>query len=173
MRSAVVIVIATAFAAGGFISVVAANEGAADRPERVTLIGCVAQASDGSFALTHATPASTARRWTGSTSAKASTPIAHAVPAIERPRTSGTTTPKGSTPIAVTPARLESSGTNGVNSPKASTPVRRVQAAAYSLISQTELSSHAGQQVEIAGALQPQRVLKVETIHPLAGTCTP
>lgn len=173
MRNDQTVVLASAFLACGFTSpAMSAQSGTVDRGKRVTLIGCVVQASDGAFELTNATFALAARRSSGSSSAKASTPIGQAVPSADRPRTSGTTTPKGSTPVGVAPARLESSTTNGVNSPKASTPVRRTQTSAYALDAQA-VSSHVGQLVEIAGALQPQRVLRVETIRPLAASCMP
>jgi hypothetical protein len=143
------------------------------RMQRVTLVGCLAEAPGGAFQLTDATVSSMSPRRTGSNSAKASTPI-NAARAIDRPRTSGSTTPKGSTPIHVVAANFAPSTTSGANSAKASTPVRRSVPPIYALdAAGADVASHAGRIVEIVGALQPRGVLKVETVQPVAANCAP
>lgn len=166
--------VVTAAFVGGFEAATKAAAGPTPvRGGSVTLIGCVAKAPDGAFQLTNATPASLAWRSTGSNSAKASTPIGRAAPAVDRPRTASTTTPKGSTPIGLTPASLTSSySRSGVNSPKASTPVGRSASTTYAIdAGSADVAAHAGHTVAVSGALQPQGVLKVETLRPVVASC--
>jgi hypothetical protein len=171
-------VLTAAVVAAGFVwGFEAVTEAASDhtpvRSQRVTLIGCVAQTPDGAFQLTNVTPASTPTRSTGANSAKGSTPIGNAAPAVDRPRTAGTTTPKGSTPVGITPVSFTAkSSSSGANSPKASTPVARSSSPVYALdAGSADVASHAGYTVEVIGALQRQRVLKVETLRPVSASC--
>ncbi len=150
----------------------AASDHTPARSQSVTLIGCVAPAADGAFQLANATQASLAPRRTGSTSAKASTPIGSAVPAIDRSRTAGTTTAKGSAPIVRAPANSMSSA-SGATNPKSSTPTSQSAAPSYALAAADfEIASFVGRAVEVIGVLE-QGVLKVIKLRSIAGRCEP
>jgi len=162
-------VVAAIIAAAGCVAGVEAAASAAPvRPQRVALVGCVAQ-TPGGFELANATSASMAPRTGGSNSAKASTPVGNGGPTIDRPRTAGPATAKGSAPIGVIPARLTLQATTGANSPKGSTPVAR-KPAGYAL-DRADIAAFAGSAVAVIGVLE-RRVLTIETIRPIAGDCT-
>jgi len=124
---------------------------------------------DGGFELANPMRASLAPRTSGSNSAKASTPVGTAAAPADRPRTRGTVTAKGSAPIGVVPASFTTSATSGANSAKASTPVAR-KPSSYVLAAESDVVSLVGHAVEVIGVLE-QRVLKVETVRPVAGSC--
>ena len=153
----------------GFIA--NAREPASDAGRRARLVGCVVQTSDGVYQLSP-TPRGTARA-TGSSSAKGSTPLGHGVAASDRARAGGVTTPKGSTPVHAVPVTDASPTTRGTNSPKSSTPVGHAGTPPYVLNAvDVDLTDHVGRLVEVVGGLR-QRVLRLEVIRPLAGSCTP
>ena len=167
-------VLAAVIAAGCVAGLEAAASAASDRapvgPQRVALVGCVAQTSDGAFQLRNAMRSSMAPRTGGSMSAKASTPVGNRDPTTDRRRTPGPGTAKGSTPVTVVPASLMRSAPTGANSPKASTPVAE-KPVSYALdAADSDMASFAGSAVAVVGVLE-QRVLKVETIRRTAGSC--
>jgi len=139
-------------AAGWTAGTVAASDPTPIRNRQVSFVGCVAAAPDGTWQLTNAVPAPLSARSTGSSSAKASTPLAHAASTVDQP-TAGAMTAKASTPIH----------------PKASNA--RVNETHYALdASRADMASQSGHMVEVAGELQV-RVLKVRSVRSVSGGC--
>jgi hypothetical protein len=174
MSRGVLHAVAAAAIVGSFnMGATASQDHTPARTQRVSLVGCLAEAPGGAFQLTDATVSSMSPRRTGSNSAKASTPVGSGEAAGDRPRTAGTTTAKGSTPIIVTVGFTRST-TSGANSAKASTPVRRNASRTYALDADgADMVSHAGHMVEVTGAVQRRGALKVQALHPLGANCEP
>jgi hypothetical protein len=143
--------------------------------DHFTVVGCVANASDGTFVLT---PADRQRSQSGTNSSKASTPVGHAPADLSGAGTAGSNTAKGSTPIRS--ASLTSDASTGyasVMTSKGSTPIRRVRAVTYTLIAEaselaSSLASAVGRMVEVAGTLQSADQVKVDTLKTLSSSCS-
>jgi len=172
------VVVALVILAGAAAAVSHAMQAPDGGASQGTFTGCVVRIDGDRFVLKTIAPST--RRTSGSSSAKASTPIGG--PAASGRQTSGSNSAKSSTPVGTTTASYDGRRTGGTTTPKGSVALVPPSLSATSAVTYAldgdalQLGNYATQMVEISaasssGSPSTAPALRVEAVRLLRTSC--